>query len=316
MASSFPITFLLLIALWISPPMCSSRMIELRTRGAKLGSPLNVNSSNLSSRFNPSKAKQLSWRPRVFLYEGFLSDEECDHLIALTDGSLKRFSVVENDTGSSTLNSIPTSTMMLSVGYDGIVSKIEERISLWTFLPKENGGDMQILHFRVNESYGSHFDYSQDKPKLVSSGDRIATVLMYLSNVTLGGETVFPKSELKATQDKDEMWSECASTHYAVKPVKGNALLLFNFNPDATPDDSSLHSDCLVVDGEKWSAVKYIYARSFNSTKPLMASDDECTDEDDNCPQWAAIGECQRNPVFMSGSPDYYGTCRKSCKVC
>jgi hypothetical protein len=25
----------------------------------------------------------LSWRPRAFLYRGFLSDEECDHIIAL-----------------------------------------------------------------------------------------------------------------------------------------------------------------------------------------------------------------------------------------
>jgi hypothetical protein len=33
--------------------------------------------------FDPTRVTQLSWTPRVFLYEGFLSDEECDHFIKL-----------------------------------------------------------------------------------------------------------------------------------------------------------------------------------------------------------------------------------------
>ena len=29
------------------------------------------------------EVQQLSWAPRLFLYKGFLSDEECDHLIEM-----------------------------------------------------------------------------------------------------------------------------------------------------------------------------------------------------------------------------------------
>lgn len=48
-----------------------------------------------------------------------------------------------------------------------------------------------------------------------------------------------------------------------------------------------------------------------------QVDDSDCSDEDDDsCPKWAAMGECARNPVFMVGSPDYYGTCRKSCNAC
>lgn len=32
---------------------------------------------------DPTQVKQLSWNPRVFLHAGFLSDEECDHLISV-----------------------------------------------------------------------------------------------------------------------------------------------------------------------------------------------------------------------------------------
>nr|GEZ80909.1 probable prolyl 4-hydroxylase 12 isoform X1 [Tanacetum cinerariifolium] len=32
---------------------------------------------------DPSRVTQLSWQPRVFLYNAFLSDQECQHLISL-----------------------------------------------------------------------------------------------------------------------------------------------------------------------------------------------------------------------------------------
>ena len=38
----------------------------------------------------------LSWTPRVFLYENFLSDEECEHMIALGEKKLERSTVVGN----------------------------------------------------------------------------------------------------------------------------------------------------------------------------------------------------------------------------
>ncbi|KAI9076116.1 hypothetical protein K1719_041930 [Acacia pycnantha] len=49
-------------------------------------------------------------------------------------------------------------------------------------------------------------------------GHRVATVLMYLSNVEKGGETIFPNSEAKSSVPKDENWSECAHRGYAVLP--------------------------------------------------------------------------------------------------
>nr|GEZ03124.1 probable prolyl 4-hydroxylase 4 [Tanacetum cinerariifolium] len=39
--------------------------------------------SSCSSIINPSKVKQVSWKPRAFVYEGFLTEEECDNLVSL-----------------------------------------------------------------------------------------------------------------------------------------------------------------------------------------------------------------------------------------
>jgi len=61
----------------------------------------------------------------------------------------------------------------------------------------ENGEALQILHYENGQKYDPHFDYFYDKKALELGGHRIATVLMYLSNVTKGGETVFPNWKVK-----------------------------------------------------------------------------------------------------------------------
>jgi len=56
---------------------------------------------------------------------------------------------------------------------------------------------MQILHYENGQKYEPHFDYFHDQANLELGGHRIATVLMYLSNVEKGGETVFPMWKVK-----------------------------------------------------------------------------------------------------------------------
>lgn len=77
-----------------------------------------------------------------------------------------------------------------------MVAGIESRISVWTFLPVENGEAMQVLHYENGQKYLPHWDYFHDKTNQALGGHRIATVLMYLSNVNKGGETIFPHSEV------------------------------------------------------------------------------------------------------------------------
>ncbi|PIA34459.1 hypothetical protein AQUCO_03700016v1 [Aquilegia coerulea] len=145
----------------------------------------------------------------------------------------------------------------------------------------------------------------------------MAKVVLYLSNVTHGGETLFLNSELKNTQPKDNTWSECARKGYTVKPIKGNALLLFGLQLNTSPDETSSNFICPVLQGEKWFATKLYHLRAIDGEKVSSESESgDCIDEEDSCPYWAAQGECEKNPHYMIGTPDYYGACRKSCKVC
>lgn len=261
---------------------------------------------------DPTKVAQLAWKPRAFLYQGFLSDEECEHLKYLAKTKLEKSMVADNESGKSVLSEIRTSSgMFINKGHDEIVNRIEERIATWTFLPKENGEALQVLRYEHGEKYEPHFDFFHDKNNQALGGHRVATVLMYLSNVVRGGETIFPNSP--DPRAKDDTWSECAKKGLAVQPQKGDALLFFSLNTEAVPDVMSLHGSCPVIEGEKWSATKWIHVGSFERTRPKPGV---CADENERCAEWAAAGECKKNPAYMVGTNEFLGSCRKSCKVC
>lgn len=193
---------------------------------------------------------------------------------------------------------------------DAVILRIEEKISAWTLLPKVNSRPMQILHYSHGQPE-QKYEYLGNNSNLETDQPLMASVILYLSSVTQGGEIFFPNSELgkSSARSKDDRG--------LLRPVKGNALLFFHVHPNGTMDKSSSHVRRPVLEGNMWCATKFFYARPVHGQELRSGSDDgDCTDEDDSCLQWAAIGECQRNPVFMVGSPDYYGTCRKSCKVC
>ncbi|KAL3521540.1 hypothetical protein ACH5RR_019689 [Cinchona calisaya] len=85
-------------------------------------------------------------RPRVFLYRSFLSEEECDHLIYWVQGK-KSDAVADGDSKKVETVNLPTKSASVITLHDEVVARIEERISAWTFIPKENGRPLQVLHF-------------------------------------------------------------------------------------------------------------------------------------------------------------------------
>ncbi|KAF3532055.1 hypothetical protein DY000_02036476 [Brassica cretica] len=168
----------------------------------------------------------ISMKPRAFLYHNFLKNEECEHLISLAKPYMRS---ARTSTGS-----------FISRGHDKTVEEIERRISEFTFLPVENGESLQVIHYEVGQKFDPHFD----------GLGRIATFLMYLSDVDKGGETDFPKS----------------SGGLSVSPKKGDAVLFWNKRPDDSQDPSSFHSGRPVIKGNKWAATKWFHSQEYKGS--------------------------------------------------
>ena len=105
---------------------------------------------------------------------------------------------------------------------DPIIERIERRISVITRVPVSHQEDIQVLRYTKGQKYGAHYDSAYDDSQ---SGPhkRMATFLMYLSDVEEGGETAFPEKSAKWADPvrgvvNDVLASECAKNHVAVRP--------------------------------------------------------------------------------------------------
>lgn len=194
----------------------------------------------------------LSESPKVVVVHGFLSEEECAHLIEIAKPALLRSTVVDLDSKVSKLDDRRTSQGMFFPYNmnDSIVAAIEERIAKFTNIPRENGENIQVLHYDVGGEYQPHHDYFDistvgGRYHCQRGGQRRASFLMYLNTPEAGGETIFPRLNIK------------------VKPVKGDALLFYNSDPQGNVDPLSLHGGAPVIAGEKWIATRWLRLGKF-----------------------------------------------------
>jgi prolyl 4-hydroxylase len=217
----------------------------------------------------------LAWSPRAFLMHRFLSEAEADHLVALAKPFMRTSQIVDSKTGKLFASQARTSKgFFLKRAQDAVVERVERRIAAWTKLPPENGETLHILEYDKTEQYRPHFDTFTDSVNVKRGGQRVATVLVYLSDVTRGGETIFPDAEprslepaaaarLDAMTDAGELSKCAADAPLAVKPRKGDALLFYSVTPSGEPDEASLHASCPVEEGTKWSATRWIREDKF-----------------------------------------------------
>ncbi|KAB2009115.1 hypothetical protein ES319_D10G144500v1 [Gossypium barbadense] len=202
------------------------------------------------------KPEIISWSPRIIVLHNFLSNEECDYLRAIARPRLQVSTVVDVKTGKGIKSNVRTSSGMFLSPTEKkypMIQAIEKRISVFSQIPAENGELIQVLRYEKDQFYRPHHDYFSDTFNLKRGGQRIATMLMYLSDDVEGGETYFP---MAGTGD-----CSCGGKTVkgmSVKPIKGDAVLFWSMGLDGQSDPNSIHGGCEVLSGEKWSATKWM----------------------------------------------------------
>ncbi|KAK7252787.1 hypothetical protein RIF29_36990 [Crotalaria pallida] len=201
----------------------------------------------------------LSWRPQAIYFPNFASAEQCKSIIDMARGRLTPSIVAlrKGETEASAKGIRTSSGVFISAFEDktGILDVIENKIARATKIPRSHGEAFNILRYGVGQKYSSHYDAFNPAEYGPQESQRMASFLLYLTDVPEGGETMFPY-ENGLNMDGSYNFEDCIGLR--VKPRRGDGFLFYSLFPNGTIDPASLHGSCPVIKGEKWVATKWI----------------------------------------------------------
>nr|XP_043870359.1 prolyl 4-hydroxylase subunit alpha-1-like isoform X1 [Solea senegalensis]XP_043870361.1 prolyl 4-hydroxylase subunit alpha-1-like isoform X1 [Solea senegalensis]XP_043870362.1 prolyl 4-hydroxylase subunit alpha-1-like isoform X1 [Solea senegalensis] len=193
--------------------------------------------------------QEVEWdRPLIVRYHDIVSDKDMETVKELAKPRLKRATVHEAQTGQ--LITAPyrvSKSAWLREHEHPVIDNINQRIEDITGLDMSTAEDLQVANYGVGGQYEPHYDFGRkDEPDAfedLDTGNRIATWLLYMSDVQAGGATVF--TDVRAS----------------VKPIKGTAVFWYNLYASGEGDDRTRHAACPVLVGSKWVSNKWIHER-------------------------------------------------------
>jgi prolyl 4-hydroxylase len=190
-------------------------------------------------------------KPNVVVLDECLDGSACQALIDLASPRMQRSSVVHHSEGVRVNESRTSSGCHFRRGEFPVVAEIERCIAELTGIPLENGEGLQVLHYQSGQQYVPHWDYfppesasSADIVRPEKGGQRVATFLIYLNTVLMGGETEFPQAGIKVAAVR----GHACFFSYCHTDSEGNGRL----------DPLTLHCGNAVIAGDKWIAVKWL----------------------------------------------------------
>ena len=184
--------------------------------------------------------------PQVILLGNVLGSEECDAIVAHCGTRYTRSTVTGADDGSSVVHEGRTSDMaFIERGEAEIAERIERRLAALAHWPAECGEPFQLQKYASTQEYRPHYDWldpdtTGHRSHLARGGQRLATFILYLTDVEQGGGTIFPGLGLE------------------VYPQKGSALWFLNTDSNHQPDRQTLHGGAPVINGTKIIANKWL----------------------------------------------------------
>ncbi|XP_022215457.2 prolyl 4-hydroxylase subunit alpha-2-like [Drosophila obscura] len=200
-------------------------------------------------RLAPLKMELLGQHPYVVVYHDVLADSEIAGIIGMAEERMARATTIAQPNRTSA----PTRTAMgawLKRSSNALTRRIARRVGDMSGFQLEGSERMQVINYGIGGHYITHKDWLDNFP--ATMGNRIATVLFYLTDVEQGGATMFIKAKHK------------------VLPRRGTALFWYNLHTDGSGDWSTTHAACPIIVGSKWVMTQWIRERSQIFIRPCL----------------------------------------------
>lgn len=197
--------------------------------------------------------------PDIMILRNIMSDAEINKVIKISKPLLNRATVHNPITGQLEFAHYRISkNCWLNGGHDELIDRMNARMSALTGLNLETAEDFQVQNYGLAGHYDPHFDFSRDLENStlgrLGTGNRIATVLLYMTDVEAGGATVFPYVGAR------------------VMPKKGDAVFWHNLLQSGEGDFRTRHAGCPVLKGWKWVSNKWIHEYGNEFRRPCSLS--------------------------------------------
>ncbi|XP_073820421.1 prolyl 4-hydroxylase subunit alpha-2 [Musca autumnalis] len=209
----------------------------------------------------PIKVEELHHDPLLVVFYDVLSDKEIETLRQMTQ-QIERATVMSKN--GSVVSTVRTSQFQfIPVTHHPLLAKIDQRVEDMTSLNMKYSEDHQFANYGIGGHYSEHHDYFHVEAVDVSTisnfddmGNRIATVLFYLSDVEQGGGTAYPFMK------------------QLVMPKKGAAAFWYNMHASGVPDWRTLHGACPIIVGSKWVQNRWIREHDQSDKRPCFTFND------------------------------------------
>ncbi|XP_071488036.1 prolyl 4-hydroxylase subunit alpha-1-like isoform X3 [Diadema antillarum] len=186
----------------------------------------------------PAKEEVIFDEPRLYFYRDIISDTEIKFVKRLAAPRLQRATIQNSITGNLEFADYRISkSAWLRPEEDAIIRRIRRRVAAYSGLELETAEDLQVVNYGIGGHYEPHFDFARIPNAYHGIGNRIATMLFYLSDVEAGGATVFTRVGAR------------------VRPEKGTAVFWYNLFKNGEGNYDTRHAACPVLAGSKWGKV-------------------------------------------------------------
>ncbi|XP_075974422.1 prolyl 4-hydroxylase subunit alpha-1-like isoform X2 [Anticarsia gemmatalis] len=201
----------------------------------------------------PIKMEMMYLKPDIVLFHDVLSDNEIETIKQMARPRFKRAVVHDPRTGELVPAHYRISkSAWLKDGEHEIVARVSRRVTHMTGLDMASAEELQVVNYGIGGHYEPHYDFARKRESAFTKdgGNRIATVLFYMSDVAQGGATVFTELGL------------------SVFPVKGAAAFWLNLHASGEGDLATRHAACPVLQGSKWVCNKWLHEGGQELLKP------------------------------------------------
>ncbi|KII72697.1 Prolyl 4-hydroxylase subunit alpha-2 [Thelohanellus kitauei] len=216
-----------------------------------------IKGSNTFGKFITVKVERISSDPDIYMFRSIADQYDVWYWKMVTRFYLESSIVFNAATGKQEPAKYRISKgAWVDLDYNSLMVSLVNRLRVATAITFDSAEMFQVVNYGLGGYYDIHYDFSRKNVPSNNdgfsayNGKRLATFMLYLSDVAIGGHTAFPRLGL------------------SVKPSKGDVLFWHNLLSDETGDARMHTIDCPVVQGSKWVGTFWVRSRGQERTRP------------------------------------------------